>query len=53
MPLGSGALAGNPFTIDRNVLARNLEFEGITPNSLQAVGDRDYIGESATSYIFV
>lgn len=45
MPLGSGALAGNPFTIDRNVLARNLEFEGITPNSLQAVGDRDYIAE--------
>lgn len=44
MPLGSGALAGNPFEIDRFTLAKNLGFDSMTPNSMQAVGDRDYIG---------
>ncbi|XP_017774312.1 PREDICTED: argininosuccinate lyase [Nicrophorus vespilloides] len=45
MPLGSGALAGNPFDIDRNLLAHNLGFSDLTQNSMQAVGDRDYIAE--------
>jgi len=45
MPLGAGALAGNPFGIDRLALARELGFRGITENSLDAVGDRDYVVE--------
>lgn len=44
-PLGSGALAGNPFHIDREQLAQDLGFRSITENSLQAVSDRDYVGE--------
>jgi argininosuccinate lyase len=44
MPLGSGALAGNPFAIDRTYLAQLLEFGNISPNSLLAVGDRDFVG---------
>ena len=43
-PLGSGALAGNPFSVDRHQLAAELGFRGITPNSMYAVSDRDYIG---------
>jgi len=42
LPLGSGALAGNPFGIDREALARDLGFAGVCPNSLDAVGDRDF-----------
>lgn len=45
MPLGSGALAGNPFSIDREALAADLGFDGVTPNSLDAVSDRDFIAE--------
>ncbi|KAL1495049.1 hypothetical protein ABEB36_010530 [Hypothenemus hampei] len=45
MPLGSGALAGNPFNIDRLKLAENLHFSQITPNSMQAVSDRDFIAD--------
>ncbi|GJQ71237.1 hypothetical protein Trydic_g10979 [Trypoxylus dichotomus] len=45
MPLGSGALAGNPFYIDRMKLAHDLGFETVTQNSMQAVGDRDFIAE--------
>lgn len=43
-PLGSGALAGNPLGIDRTKLALKLEFDSATPNSMHAVGDRDYVG---------
>ncbi len=45
LPLGSGALAGNPFPIDRRALAADLGFAGITLNSMDAVGDRDFIAE--------
>lgn len=45
MPLGSGAIAGNPFGIDRIALAKNLGFKAVTENSMQAVGDRDFIGK--------
>jgi argininosuccinate lyase len=41
-PLGSGALAGTPFPIDRAALARDLGFSGVTANSLDAVSDRDF-----------
>ncbi|XP_035229130.1 argininosuccinate lyase-like, partial [Stegodyphus dumicola] len=44
-PLGSGALAGNPFPIDRDFLAKELGFSGCIPNSLVAVSDRDFIAE--------
>jgi argininosuccinate lyase len=45
-PLGCGALAGNPFNIDRHAMAEELGFEGILPNSLNAVGDRDFVFET-------
>ncbi len=41
-PLGSGALAGCAFPLDRLALARDLGFTRITANSLDAVGDRDF-----------
>ncbi len=41
-PLGSGALAGCAFPIDREALARELGFSRITPNSLNAVSQRDF-----------
>lgn len=44
-PLGSGAIAGNPFNIDRVSLADDLGFSGVTDNSLDAVSDRDFIAE--------
>ena len=45
MPLGAGALAGNPFALDRDALAADLGFAAVTPNSLDAVSDRDFIAE--------
>jgi argininosuccinate lyase len=45
LPLGSGALAGTPFNIDRPFLAQELGFAAISTNSLDAVGDRDYLLE--------
>lgn len=42
MPLGSGALAGNGFPIDREALRIELGFGQLTRNSLDAVSDRDY-----------
>jgi argininosuccinate lyase len=45
MPLGSGALAGGGFPIDREFLARELGFESISRNSLDAVSDRDFAVE--------
>lgn len=42
MPLGSAALAGNSYPIDRESLARDLGFEDISGNSLDAVSDRDF-----------
>jgi argininosuccinate lyase len=44
-PLGCGALAGNAFGVDREFLARELGFEGVTPNSLDGVSDRDFVVE--------
>jgi argininosuccinate lyase len=47
-PMGSGALAGNSFAIDRNAIASELGFSRITGNSLDAVSDRDF----ALDYLF-
>lgn len=45
LPLGSGALAGTNFGVDREWMAAELGFEGVTRNSLDAVSDRDYVIE--------
>ena len=45
LPLGSGALAGVPFDIDRTALAKALGFAGVSQNSLDAVSDRDFVAE--------
>lgn len=45
MPLGSGALAGSAFALDRHFMARELGFSDVTPNSLDAVSDRDFLLE--------
>ncbi|KAF8163200.1 argininosuccinate lyase [Crassisporium funariophilum] len=45
LPLGSGALAGNPFVVDREFLAKELGFQSVAENSLWGVGDRDFIAE--------
>ena len=43
MPLGSGALAGVPYPIDREYVARELGFSKLSANSMDAVSDRDYV----------
>jgi len=45
-PLGCGALAGNPFNIDRDAMAKELGFEGLLWNSMGAVADRDFVVET-------
>jgi argininosuccinate lyase len=47
-PMGSGALAGNSFNINRDAIARDLGFSRVTANSLDAVSDRDF----ALDYLF-
>lgn len=44
-PLGAGALAGTTFPIDRELVAEQLQFDGICENSLDAVSDRDFVVE--------
>ncbi|EJF66008.1 argininosuccinate lyase [Dichomitus squalens LYAD-421 SS1] len=45
LPLGSGALAGNPFAVDREFLAKELGFDSVAENSMYGVSDRDFIAE--------
>ncbi|MBF8267175.1 MAG: argH [Dehalococcoidia bacterium] len=45
LPLGSGALAGVPYPIDRESVARELGFSRISQNSMDAVSDRDFLVE--------
>jgi argininosuccinate lyase len=47
LPLGAAALAGTTFPIDRERVARDLGFEGVAQNSLDAVSDRDFAIEFA------
>ena len=48
-PLGSCALAGTTYDIDRNMVAKALDFDGIVRNSLDGVSDRDFCVEIANS----
>jgi len=45
LPLGSGALAGSTIVLDRESIARKLDFSRVSQNSLDAVGDRDFVCE--------
>ncbi len=45
-PLGSAALAGTSYPLDREFTARLLGFEGVTRNSMDAVSDRDFVAET-------
>jgi argininosuccinate lyase len=46
LPLGSGAIAGSGFAVDRSALAADLGFATVTANSMDAVGDRDFAVEA-------
>lgn len=45
LPLGSGALAGSGFAVDRVLLKEALGFRTVSPNALDATGDRDFVAE--------
>ncbi|MCZ6630117.1 MAG: argininosuccinate lyase, partial [Actinobacteria bacterium] len=47
-PLGAGASAGSSLPLDRDAVAKDLELGGVIPNSLDAVGSRDFVSE----YVF-
>lgn len=49
LPLGSAAMAGTSFPIDREAVARELGFEGVSRNSVDAVSDRDFCVEFANA----
>ena len=52
-PLGSGALAGAGYPLDREATARDLGFDGVTANSLDAVSDRDFVVETLAALALV
>ncbi|MGZ6268486.1 MAG: argininosuccinate lyase, partial [Candidatus Limnocylindrales bacterium] len=49
-PLGSGALAGAGYPLDREATAEELGFDGVTANSLDAVSDRDFVAEALAAF---
>lgn len=49
-PLGAGALAGSGLPLDREMVAKELGFKGVTQNSLDSVSDRDYCIEFASCF---
>jgi argininosuccinate lyase len=49
LPLGSSALAGAPYSIDRQTLAQELGFQCVSPNSIYGVSDRDF----AVEFLFI
>jgi len=49
-PLGSGALAGSSLPLQRESVAKKLQFDGVTMNSLDSVSDRDYCIEFASDF---
>ena len=48
-PLGAGALAGAGYPLDRDTVASELGFEGVTANSMDAVSDRDFVVETLSA----
>lgn len=46
LPLGSGAIAGSAFPVSRELLRETLGFAAISPNSIDATGDRDFVAET-------
>ena len=52
-PLGSGALAGSSFPLDRMMVADELGFSGVTANSLDAVSDRDGVAEALFDFSLI
>ncbi|RWS31877.1 argininosuccinate lyase-like isoform X2 [Leptotrombidium deliense] len=44
-PLGSGAIAGNPFSVDTDFIAQMLSFRTSSSNSMYSVGDRDFVAD--------
>lgn len=53
MPLGSGALAGTTYPLDREFVASELGFDAVTMNSLDGVSDRDFVIELANCLALV
>lgn len=53
LPLGSGALAGTTYPLDRDMVADLLGFDGVTLNSLDGVSDRDFCIELASALSLV
>src|SRR5207245_632771 len=53
MPLGSGALAGTSYPLDREYTARLLDFPVVSQNSLDAVSDRDFVVETLAALALV
>ncbi len=53
MPLGSGALAGTTYPLDREFVASELGFNSITQNSLDGVSDRDFVIELASCFSII
>jgi argininosuccinate lyase len=53
LPLGSGALAGVPYPLDRDFTARLLGFDAVSANSLDAVSDRDFLVEQIADLALV
>ena len=49
MPLGSAALSGTPYKIDRKLVAKKLGFDTVSVNSMDAVSDRDFVCDFAYS----
>ena len=46
LPLGSGAIAGSAFAVDRSSIQAELDFAAISANSIDAVGDRDFVADT-------
>lgn len=53
LPLGAGALAGSPYPVDREFVARELGFDRVGENSLDSVSDRDFVVELASSLALI
>tara|TARA_X000000368_G_scaffold329075_1_gene266151 strand:- start:331 stop:1731 length:1401 start_codon:yes stop_codon:yes gene_type:complete len=49
LPLGSAALAGSKYRINRSILAKKLGFKTVSRNSIDAVSDRDFVIEAASA----